>query len=850
MGNLLSSNNPVLKGFKSSLVGSLLPSPDLQAFFEICRIEEQTHASIASLKLNPQSCFYLVLVGEITVYGNNEQVQSVDLNTYVPGDTIILLPGLAIENGAVVCGKVRLTYQHRSTDEPGKLLIADRAAVEKFLSARPHLTDLNHLWSTDAANVADYLNIPYYKGLSISQMQLLVSALRLRVHKPMHALRFNVPVTRVTKHLKKVSTDGLTSLAMSDGTIGVLLRGRCVAGSDPVALAQAVQQAYSMNSAKGGAIAPSAALDAESANPLPPGIKGPGFLFGYERTLIKNKTANQSLHSVITLDRSIVGEIAVESFTYLCGLDKSMRSQLTQNMQISTFNHLASVQPFFQQLRTKDVSLYEKLRGESQLVAYHKGEVLTCGECLYVVLQGSLQAEGDGDGEEHTIMTERSYSSGQMLFDFNGYFASLIKQGCVVTGSKGLAISPVTRTFQCLSNTILLTLSKRTIEDTLFGVNTDMLCEMYLYLLGGAGHGGTVSNMRLEDVITHSVARPAFIQYLTREKGLKSDEVESISLILELYEDILRYDAKLHELIAFIQRGVSKKLRKKLKKIIAAYHSQNNKLGSFVTSPGAGTPGKMGGLNRSEKSAKNVTGGGGGMMASTSRAKSFFSSQVLIVANDDDSDTDMESDEDEVHGGNMADAKESFEGIESELNDKIVALNALTSSLIKKLQGSEGLKKVISETQVARLLEIEATYLLAYSPSSLYTYLTPLVLAHLYPASTPHANGSRAPPKRSSLDVLYAASLFKFIRKEVLTHLFTVYRGGVYELYAILQAKGLEGRKEEVFTIFYDPHAGGVPGGAGEGEGSLKTGMAEENSLRMQPDDHNNNNGRQHVYAT
>ncbi|RYH20412.1 hypothetical protein EON65_23520 [archaeon] len=170
MGNLLSNNNPVLKSFKSSLVGSLLPSQDVQAFFEICRIEEQTHAKIASLKLNPQSCFYLVLIGEITVYGNNEQVKSVDLNTYGPGDTIFLLPGLAIENGAVVCGKVRLTYQHRSTVEPGKLLIADRAAVEKFLASRPHLSDLNQLWSNDAANVANFLNLPSFQGLSLTQV--------------------------------------------------------------------------------------------------------------------------------------------------------------------------------------------------------------------------------------------------------------------------------------------------------------------------------------------------------------------------------------------------------------------------------------------------------------------------------------------------------------------------------------------------------------------------------------------------------------------------------------------------------------------------------------------------------
>lgn len=170
MGNLLSSNNPVLKIFKSSLVGSLLPSQDLQAFFEICRIEEQTHATIASLKLNPQSCFYLVLVGEITVYGNNEQVQSVDLNTYVPGDTIFLLPGVSIENNAVVCGKVRLTYQHRSTDEPGKLLIADRSAVEKFLASRPHLTDLNQLWSKDSVNVASFSQLPSFQGLSQVQV--------------------------------------------------------------------------------------------------------------------------------------------------------------------------------------------------------------------------------------------------------------------------------------------------------------------------------------------------------------------------------------------------------------------------------------------------------------------------------------------------------------------------------------------------------------------------------------------------------------------------------------------------------------------------------------------------------
>ncbi|RYH20410.1 hypothetical protein EON65_23510 [archaeon] len=305
-----------------------------------------------------------------------------------------------------------------------------------------------------------------------------------------------------------------------------------------------------------GAIAPTTPLCPESTNPLSPGTKGPGFLFGYECTLIKNKTANQSLHSVISLERSIVGEIAVESFTYLCGLDKLMRSQLTLNTQICTFSHLAFVQPFFQQLSTKDPGLYEKLRGESQLVAYHKGEVLTCGECLYVVLQGSLQVEGDGDGEEHTVMTEKFYGSGQMLFDFNGFFASLIKQGCIGTGAKATPISPVNKTFQCLSNTILLTLSKRTLEDTVFGLNTNMLCEMYLYLLGG----GTVSHMRLEDVLTHSVARPAFIQYLIKEKGLKSEQMDTVKLVLELYEDILRYEEKLYELIAFLQRGVSKKI--------------------------------------------------------------------------------------------------------------------------------------------------------------------------------------------------------------------------------------------------------------------------------------------------
>lgn len=232
--------------------------------------------------------------------------------------------------------------------------------------------------------------------------------------------------------------------------------------------------------------------------------------------------------------------------------------------------------------------------------------------------------------------------------------------------------------------------------------------------------------------------------------------------------------------------------------------------------------GKVGGLNRSEKSSKDVGGGGGGIVASTSRAKSFFSSQVLIVANDDDSDTDMESDDDEDRDSNARDSKDTFEVYETDLDQRIIDLNTLTASLIRKLQSTEGLSEVISETQVSRLVEIEATYILAYSSSSRYTYLTPLVLAHLYPASTPHTNSSRAPPKRSSLDVLYVASVFKFIKKEILTYMLTMYKGGVYELYAGIQAKGMGGEQgNKVFTIFYDPHAWNLEGKAVNGDGSI-----------------------------
>ncbi|RYH20411.1 hypothetical protein EON65_23515 [archaeon] len=80
---------------------------------------------------------------------------------------------------------------------------------------------------------------------------MLVSALRLRAHKPVHALRYNIQVNRFTKRLKKVPTDGLAFPVMSDGTIGLVLRGRCVAASDPLVLAQTVQRAYCVSTAKG-----------------------------------------------------------------------------------------------------------------------------------------------------------------------------------------------------------------------------------------------------------------------------------------------------------------------------------------------------------------------------------------------------------------------------------------------------------------------------------------------------------------------------------------------------------------------------------------------------------------------